>query len=187
MSQPRLPAISPENYTAEQKLAVDEFVALRGVPISGPFVIMLHSPEVMTLARTMGDYLRFRSAIGTTLSELVILIVAREWTQDFEWYFHAPVAAKVGIKPEIIEAIRDGRHPSGMSEDEEIVYDACIELHRYRQVSDHTYARGEARFGKKGMVDLIAINGYYSFLAMQLNAGRAGIPADGTPLPRFPR
>ena len=147
---------------------------------------MLHSPEVMTLARSMGDYLRFKSGIGTTLSELVILIVAREWTQDFEWYFHAPIAEKAGIKPEIIAAVREGRRPTGMSEDEEIVYDVSIELHRNKRISDASFARAEKRFGKPGVVDLVAINGYYTFLAMQLNAACFRIPEDGKPLPRFP-
>jgi 4-carboxymuconolactone decarboxylase len=134
----------------------------------------------------MGDYLRFKSGIGTTLSELVILITAREWSQDFEWFFHAPIAEKVGIKPEIIAAIREGRRPVGMSEDEETVYDVCIELHRYKRVSDASFARAEQRFGKSGVVDLIAVNGYYSFLAMQLNAACFQIPDGAAKLPRFP-
>lgn len=186
MTQPRLPVIPPEDYTAEQKQAVEEFLAVRNVGLSGPFLTMLHSPTVMTLARSMGDYLRFKSGIGTTLSELVILITAREWSQDFEWYFHAPIAEKVGIKPEIIAAIREGRRPQAMSEDEEIVYDVSIELHRYKRVSDASFARAEQRFGKPAVVDLIAVNGYYSFLAMQLNTACVRIPDDGAKLPRFP-
>lgn len=83
----------------------------------------MYSPEVMSQARPRGDYLRYKSEIGATLSEPVIPVTAREWTQDYEWYVHAPIAAKVGMKPEIIEATRDGRRPTGMSEDEEIVYD----------------------------------------------------------------
>jgi 4-carboxymuconolactone decarboxylase len=146
----------------------------------------MYSPEVMSQARAMGDYLRYKSGIGTTLSELVILVTAREWTQDYEWYVHAPIAAKAGIKPEIIEAIRDGRRPTGMSEDEEIVYDVSTELHQNKRVSDATFARAEKRFGKPAVVDLVAINGYYTFLAMQLNMARYAIPKDGTPLPRFP-
>jgi 4-carboxymuconolactone decarboxylase len=83
----------------------------------------MYSPEVMSQARPRGDYLRYKSEIGATLSEPVIPVTAREWTQDYEWYVRAPIAAKVGMKPEIIEATRDGRRPTGMSEDEEIVYD----------------------------------------------------------------
>ena len=185
-AQSRLPTIPPDSYAAEQKAAAEAFLAARKVPVFGPFEPLMYSPEVMTLARSMGDYLRYKSKIGTTLSELVILIVAREWTQDYEWYVHAPIAAKAGIKQDISDAIRDGRRPTGMSADEEIVYDFTIELLRNKRVSDATFARAEQKFGKPGVVDLNGVAGYYVFLAMQLNAAKYAIPADGKPLPRFP-
>src|SRR3954452_1754008 len=78
----RLPTIAPADYTDDQKKAADDFVAARKVPVFGPFEPLMHSPQVMTLARSMGDYLRYNSAIGNTLSELAILITARQWTQD---------------------------------------------------------------------------------------------------------
>src|SRR5438105_6062608 len=132
-AQDRLPPIPPEKYDDAQKKAAAEFLAVRKVPVFGPFEILMRSPELMSAARAMGDHLRFKSAIGNTLSELVILITAREWTQDYEWHVHAPIALKAGIKPEILEAIRDGRRPVGMSEDQEIIYDFCVELHRNRR------------------------------------------------------
>jgi 4-carboxymuconolactone decarboxylase len=185
-AQTRLPTIPPEQYSAEQKKAAEDFLAARKVPVFGPFEPLMYSPEVMSLARSMGDYLRYKSGLGTTLSELVILVTAREWTQDYEWYVHAPIAEKQGIKREMIDAIRDGRRPVGMSDDEEIVYDFSIELHRNKRVSDATFARAEKRFGRPAVVDLVGVNGYYTFLAMQLNAARYAIPKDGTALPRFP-
>ena len=186
LAQSRLPTIPPEQYSAEQKKAAEEFLAARKVPVFGPFEPLMYSPEVMTQARAMGDYLRYKSGVGNTLSELAILVTAREWTQDYEWYVHAPIAAKAGIKAEIIAAIRDGRRPVGMSEDEEIVYDFSSELHRNKRVSDPTFARAEKRFGKPAVVDLVGINAYYTLLAMQLNAARYVMPKDGTPLPRLP-
>ena len=95
---PRLPTIPPAHYSEEQQNAADAFLAARKTPVYGPFEVLMHSPEVMTQARSMGDYLRFRSSIGTTLSELVILITARQWTQDYEWQFHYPIALKAGIR-----------------------------------------------------------------------------------------
>lgn len=185
-AETRLPTIPPNAYSPEQKAAADEFLTARKVPVFGPFEALMYSPEVMTLARSMGDYLRYKSKIGTTLSELVILVVAREWTQDYEWYVHAPIASKAGIKAEIVDAIREGRRPPAMSADEEIVYDFTIELLRNKRVSDATFARAEQRFGKPGVVDLNGVAGYYTFLAMQLNAARYPLPADGKPLPRWP-
>ncbi len=185
-AQVRLPTISPDAYTPEQKQAAEAFAQARGKPPFGPFEPLMHSPEVMTLARSMGDYLRFKPKIGTTLSELVILMTARRWTQDYEWYVHAPIAEKAGIAPDIVAAIRDGRRPQKMSDDETIVYDFTAELQDTKRVSDATFARAEARFGRAAIVDLAAISGYYTLLAMELNAARYAIPADGTPLPRLP-
>jgi 4-carboxymuconolactone decarboxylase len=164
-AQQRLPGIPPAQYDAEQKKAAEEFQAARKVPLSGPFQTMMYSPEVMSRARAMGDYLRYHSAIGNTLSELVILITARAWSQGYEWSAHQPIA---------------------MSADEEIAYDFTMELQNNRSVSDATFAKAEKRFGTKGVVDMAGISGYYTFLAMQLNMARHPVPADAPPLTRFP-
>ncbi len=186
-AQGRLPTIPPEQYTPEQKQAVQDFETVRKSALRGPFQPLLYSPQVMTLMRSTGDYLRYKSAIGTTLSELVILVVAREWTQDYEWMVHQPIAVEMGIKASITEAIAQGRRPQGMSEDEEIVYEFSTELHKNKQVSDPTFARAEKRFGKQGVVDLTAINAYYTSLAMQMNMGQYQVPKDAKRLARFPR
>ena len=113
-AEPRLPTIPPDQYTEEQKKAAEEFLAARKVPVFGPFEPMMHSPAVMNLARSMGDYLRYHSSIGNTLSELVILITAREWSQDYEWHVHYPIALKAGIGKDVANAVADGRRPTGM-------------------------------------------------------------------------
>ena len=182
----RLPTIPPEKYTQEQKQAADEFMAVRKVPVFGPFEPLMYSPDVMRQARASGDYLRYHSALGNTLSELVILITAREWAQDYEWHVHYPIALKAGIRPEIANAIADGRRPVGMSEDEEIVYDFSTELHRNKRVSDATFERADKRFGKKGVVDLTGINAYYTQLAMQMNVAQYPAPKTAKKLVRFP-
>ncbi len=184
-AQQRLPTIPPDQYTAEQKQASEEFLAARKVPVFGPFEPMMYSPDVMNLARSMGDYLRFHSSIGNTLSELVILVTSREWSQDYEWSYHYPIALKAGISKSIADAIADGRRPTAMSADEEIVYDFTTELLKNKRVSDATFDRAEQRFGKKGAVDMTAIAGYYGLLAMQLNMARYQ-SGDGPRLPRFP-
>jgi 4-carboxymuconolactone decarboxylase len=186
-AQERLPTIPPPQYTEEQKQAAAEFEAARKVAVFGPFEPLMHSPQVMSLARAMGDYLRYKSAVGNTLSELAILITAREWTQDYEWSVHYPIALKAGIRPETADAIAVGRHPTTMSADEEAVFDYVSELLRNKQVSDATFEHAKSRFGTKGVVDLTGIVGYYTFLAMQLNAAQYPIPANGRQLPRMPR
>jgi 4-carboxymuconolactone decarboxylase len=185
-AQSRLPDIPPAQYDADQKKAAEEFQAARKAPLSGPFQTMMYSPEVMSRARAMGDYLRFHSAIGNTLSELVILITARAWSQGYEWSAHQPLALKAGISKDVVDAVADGRRPAAMSADEEIVYDFTMELQHNKGVSDATYARAEKRFGRKGAVDIAGISGYYTFLALQLNMARQPVPAGAPPLPRFP-
>ena len=182
----RLPTIPPAQYTPEQQQAASDFEAARHNKVFGPFEPLMHSPDVMTLSRSMGDYLRFKSAIGTTLSELFILVVAREWTQDFEWWYHYPIALKAGIPKEVADAIGDGRRPASMSADEEMIYEYTVELMKNKGVSDATFNRVKARFGDKGVVDLTGVAGYYTFLAMQLNAAQYKIPEGGVGLKRLP-
>ena len=186
VSQTRLPTIPIEQYTPEQVKAAQEFEQVRKKAPWGPFAMLMYSPELMNNARSMGDYLRYKSAIGTTLSEFAILITAREWSQDYEWAIHYPIAIDGGLSPAIANAVKEGRRPEGMSSDEAIVYDFTIELQRYKRVSDTTYLKVEKRFGKKGTVDLAGIAGYYTFLAMEMNTARHPAPSGGERLPRFP-
>ena len=182
LQQNRLPAIPESKQTEAQKKASAEFVGIRKGPVFGPFVPLLRSPELMLRLAAMGEYLRYRSSLPPRLSEFVILITAREWTQEYEWSAHYPAAMKAGLHPEIAKAVAEGRRPAKMAEDEEIVYDFSIELHRNRSVSDATYARTVAKFGEQGMMDIVGINGYYSAIGMALNVGRTPTPKDWKPM-----
>jgi len=182
----RLPTIPPAQYTPDQAQAAADFEVARKGPVFGPFEPLMHSPQVMTLSRSMGDYLRYKSAIGNTMSELVILITAREWTQDFEWWFHYPLALKAGISKEVADAIADGRRPVNMSADEDMVYNYATELMKNKRVSDSTFQRVKDRFGTKGVVDLTGIAGYYTLLAMQLNSAQYKLPEGQVGLKRLP-
>jgi 4-carboxymuconolactone decarboxylase len=184
-AEERLPTIPPTQYTEEQKQAATDFEAARKVSVFGPFEPLMYSPQVMSLARAMGDYLRYKSAIGNSLSELTILLTAREWTQDYEWTVHYPIALKAGIRQELADAIAIGRRPTAMSPDEETVFDFTSELLRNKQVSDATFTRAKSRFGTKGVVDMTGIVGYYTFLAMQLNVAQYPVPVDGKKLRRI--
>ena len=185
-AQTRLPEIPVDQYTTEQQKAAQEFELVRKKAPWGPFAMLMYSPELMNNARTMGDYLRYHSAFDSALSEFAILITAREWSQDYEWSVHYPIAIKAGLKPAIVESLKDGRRPEGMTEDQTIVYDFTIELQRNKRVSDATFAKIEKRFGKKGAVDLAGIAGYYTFLAMEMNMARRPTPIGNERLPRFP-
>ena len=184
-AETRMAPIAPEKYSAAQKQAVDDFVKARKAPISGPWIPLMRSPELMNTTRMMGDYVRYKLSIGPRLTDFGILVVARAWALDFEWSVHAPQALKAGVSQDIINALADGRRPTGMSDDEALVYDFGTELQQNHRVSDVTYDRAVKRFGENGVIDLVGLNGYYTLLAMTFNTSRVGAP-DGTKLTRFP-
>jgi 4-carboxymuconolactone decarboxylase len=188
MAQDRLPPIPAERQTPEQKKAAEAFKANRKQDVFGPFVPLFRSPEVMLRAMALGDYLRYRTVLPPKLNELIILITARQWSQQYEWYVHHPIALKDGLDPEIVKAIADGRRPAGMPADEELIYDFCTELLRNQSVSDATYARSIARFGEQGTIDMVGVAAYYTFQSMVLNTARTPLPEGTAPgLRLFPK
>ncbi len=176
MMKDRLGPLAPEQLNDAQKASAQAIIDGPRGAVYGPFVPLLRSPELMDCAQRMGEYLRYRSAIGTRLSEMAILVTAREWNQQVEWAIHAPIAERSGIGADIIHAIAHHRRPAQMLVDEELVYDFCMELHRDKRVTDATYANAVALFGEKGVVDLMGINGYYTLLAMVMNAAQTAAP-----------
>jgi 4-carboxymuconolactone decarboxylase len=179
----RLPP--PTGRTKDQDAAITAFVASRGGPPFGPFGPLLHSPELMTRAEQMGQYLRYHSALAPPLSELAILITSRIWNQGVEWSIHAPVAINAGVPAAAVDAIGKGHKPKSLSGDQAVVYDFCTELHRDKTVSDKTFARAKAAFGEKGLMDLAGICGYYTLLAMAMNV--AGTPPTDPKGPALPK
>jgi 4-carboxymuconolactone decarboxylase len=187
-AQDRMPPIPLEKMTEAQRKAAAEFSTARGGNLGGPFIPLLRSPEVLSRARAMGDYLRFKSVLPPRLSEFVILMTAREWTQNYEWDAHYRLALQGGLREEIARAVAEGRRPPAMAEDEETLYEFVTELYKRRSVSDATYARMVSRFGEQAVIDTLGLAGYYSFLAMVLNTARTPLPAGRTPgLAPFPR
>jgi len=185
MTEPdRLPPLAPETWTDEQRRYAQEIIdGPRGALVS-PFVPLLRSPELMAHAGRMGEYLRYRSAIGLKLSELAILVTARHWTQQVEWAIHVPIAIKQGIAASAIDAIAAGHRPESLDEEGLLVYDFCVGLHRDHGVSDATWQRAVERFGEQGTIDLVGINGYYALLSMVMNAAHTPVPAStAKPLP----
>lgn len=183
----RIPLVSLDTMTAEQKQAYDHILARnhRIGRLPGPYWMLLHSPELSDNCSLVGELLRYRTDLEPRLSELTILITARVCDSQYEWYAHAPIAQKAGVADDVIEAIRHGRRPEFAKPDEEALYDYVSELHRDHQVSDATYDRALGQFGAKGLVELTMLTGYYVMVAFTLAAHqyeKHGIPA-GTPLP----
>ncbi|WP_431267792.1 carboxymuconolactone decarboxylase family protein [Dankookia sp. P2] len=175
----------PEALTPEQQRIVEGIVAGPRGGLRGPFPAMLRSPEVADRFQKLGEYLRFDSSIPTALNELAILVTAREWSAQYEWYAHHLLAMKAGLPPHIAEAVAEGRKPDGMDADQTLVWQFCTELHKTKQVSDATYAAAKDRLGERGIIDLIAVSGYYVAVAMTLNVAQVPLPP-GVPVPLKP-
>ena len=185
-AQDRMGPIPKDQLTEQQAKALSEFVAARGQP-TGPWNVLLRSPEVMSRARGLSDYLRYQSILPGWLREFVILMTARQWSQSYEWNAHYPLALDEGLSPDIARAIAEGHRPAGMVEEEAILYDFCMELERNQSVSDATYARTLDRFGEQGIVETVSLMGYYTMISMVLNTARTPLPVGAKPaLSPFP-
>jgi 4-carboxymuconolactone decarboxylase len=185
-AQDRLPPLPSDALTEQQTQALANFVAARGRP-TGPWIALLRSPELMTRTRGLSDYLRFESILPGWLREFVILMTARQWGQNYEWNAHYAIAIDEGLSPQIAQAIAEGRRPPGMVDEEEILYELCLELQRNHSVSDATYERAVERFGEQGVVEAVSLMGYYTMISMILNTSRAPLPDGATPaLQPFP-
>ena len=184
----RLPPIPADKLTDEQKRVAADFLTERNGEVFGPFVPLIRSPQLMAIAARLGAYLRFSGSLPRALSEFAILLQARRWTQNYEWYVHVADARAAGLSETIIEAVADGRRPENLTAGEQIVYDFSTELNASHGVTDRTYARMVDAFGEQGMMDLIGVNGYYGFISMVLNVARTPLPPGTAPdLAPFPR
>lgn len=172
----RLPPIPEAKWTQDQRRYAQEIIAGPRGQLISPFIPLLRSPELMGHAQRMGEYLRYRSAIGQRLSELAILIVAHRWSQAVEWAIHAPIAKRAGIAEATIESIGQGRKPSTLLDDEALVYKFCQEIQETQQICDETWHEAISLLGEKGVIDLLGIIGYYTYLAMVMNAAMTPIP-----------
>jgi len=185
-AQDRMPPLATDALTEQQMQALANFVAARGQP-TGPWIALLRSPELMTRTRGLSDYLRFESVLPGWLREFVILMTARQWGQNYEWNAHYPIAIDEGLSPQIAKAIAEGRRPEGMVDEEEILYELCLELQRNHSVSDATYEKAVSRFTEQGVIEAVSLMGYYTMISMILNTSRAPLPAGATPaLAPFP-
>lgn len=168
--------------TDSQRRFHDDIVSGPRGSMRGPFLAWIHSPDFADRAQKLGEYCRFNSVLEPRLSELAILITARNWTAQFEWFAHEPMALAGGLSPEVIADIRERKTPSFDEADEAAVYAFCMELHREHKVSDATYGKALAQVGEQGMVDLVGVLGYYGLVSMTLNVFEAALP-DGVPPP----
>jgi 4-carboxymuconolactone decarboxylase len=184
----RFPLIPEDKLTPEQRAIADDIragprsklassSASKPGPIGGPFNVMLRSPGIGMLIQKLGGEIRFNSVLSGKLNELAIIITARHYTANYEWNAHCKLALQGGLDPAIAQAIAEGREPAGMDADESLVYEFSRSLHNNHGVSDELFKRASDRFGERGVVDMIAVNGYYSLVSFLLNVDKTPLAA----------
>lgn len=180
MKTPRYPDIDEASLTERQRQVYDRIVAGPRGQVVGPLRVWLHSPELADHAQALGGFVRYGTALPPILSELAILVTARIWSSGFEWSHHAPIAEAAGLDPVIIEAIGLGRRPEFADPVQKALFDAAVELHRDRALTDATFDAALAALGRPALVELVGICGYYTLISMTINAFE--VPEDEGPL-----
>ncbi|MGE3991177.1 carboxymuconolactone decarboxylase family protein [Pseudorhodoplanes sp.] len=179
---PRLTVPPESDLSPKQRDLLADIRQTRGPgPLGGPFAVFLQAPEYGDLAQKLGAFCRYRTSVRPALSEFTILVLARFWRSQYEFWVHAPIAEKAGVKAATIQALRIGRVPR-LTADQRAIYDFVAELHKTKRVADPTYRRVHALFGDAGMVEFVGIVGYYTLVAMTLNVFRVKLP-DGERYP----
>jgi 4-carboxymuconolactone decarboxylase len=174
----RMAEIPLDKMSAAQRSIADAIMAGPRKALSGPFNAWLRSPELADRLQKVGEYVRFNTSLDKRVNEMAILMTAQAWGSQYEWYAHEPLALKAGLDPAIVAAIGAGRKPDNMKDDEAIVWEFTTQLRRDHGVDDAIYARALEKFGERGIIDLVGVNGYYDAVSMTLNVARVKPPAD---------
>lgn len=178
LSGERMPEMTLEKMTPAQRSIAEAIMSGPRGRMSGPFNAWLRSPELADRLQKVGEYVRFNTSLDKRINEMAILMTAQAWGAQYEWYVHAQFALKAGLDPAVISAIGAGLKPDKMKDDEAVAWEFITQLRRDHSVDDAIYARALEKFGEAGIVDLIAVNGYYDVVSMTLNVARVRAPAD---------
>ena len=177
----RLRDLRPDERDPAQRRVAAAAVAGKRGHVPAPLRAWLHSPEMGDRAQRLGEFLRYDTSLGPALSELAILVTARAWTAQYEWYAHKREALKAGIDPAVIDAIAARRPPVLPDPKAQVVYDYARTLHGQQRVPDALHAAAVAALGETGVVELVGLLGYYTLVAMTLNAFEIGVPEGEVP------
>src|SRR5579863_6330618 len=175
--EPRFPQLTMDELSEAQKPLGEQVMKISSVGLGGPYNPLIRSPVLGQRMFDVWHYLRWETSVPTKLNEFAIIIIGRQWLSQVEWFAHAPLAAKAGLKPDIIAELKAGNRPSKMAEDEAVVYDFVTELTTTHKVSDETFARARKVFNDQQIVDLTAVAGTYVMTAMILAMAEETVPA----------
>lgn len=174
----RMAEMPLDKMTPAQRTVAEAIMSGPRKGMSGPFNAWLRSPVLADRLQKVGEYVRFDTSLDKRLNEMAIIMTAQHWGSQYEWFAHAPLAIKAGLDPAIVAAIGAGNKPDKMKDDEAIVWEFTTQLRRDHSVDDAIYAKALEKFGENGIMDLVAVNGYYDVVSMTLNVARVAPPAD---------
>jgi 4-carboxymuconolactone decarboxylase len=179
--EPRFPQLTLEQLDDQQRPLGEKIMKISSVGLAGPYNPLLRSPVMAQRMYDLLDYLRWHSSVPTRLNEFAILIQARLWRSQVEWFAHHPIAVKAGLSEQVAADLKANKRPATMQPDEAVVYDFCIELSQKHAVSDDTFAAAQKLLGDQGVVDLVAVSGTYHAIAMLLAAAEETVPQGKEP------
>jgi 4-carboxymuconolactone decarboxylase len=179
----RMAALTPDQLSPEQKRIHDAIAGPRGGTVRGPFAVWMRLPAVADAANQLGNSIRLHGKLDKRLFELAILIVARHWTAQYEWFVHEKDARAAGVSEDVIAAIRERRIPVAAKPDEKLVYYLVSELQDTKTIGQSTYDAALALLGDDLLIELITTVGFYTTAAMMINAFDAPVPDGSKPLP----
>lgn len=177
----RFPKLAPEQMTPAQREVAAEISAGPRGEVRGPFLALIHNPELARRVQALGEHLRWNSKLPPKLLELAVLVTARRWTCQHEWVMHEKLARKAGLDERIIQDIGAAKMPMHMGKEESLVHAFCLQAHTTGHVDDATFNAARELFGLDGALELLALNGYYSMMAMVLNSAGLPLPDNAAP------
>jgi 4-carboxymuconolactone decarboxylase len=172
----RFKPLTYDQMTPAQKTMTEHLLTGERGGMTGPFNVLLRSPEMGDAVQKLGAQVRYHSSLPPRLNEFAIIITGRFWNAQYEWYAHKRLALQAGLSQTIVDALAAGRRPSAMQPDEQVVYDFVTELLHTKQVSDATFNAARDKLGERSLVDLVSVAGYYGLVSMVLNVDRYPLP-----------
>jgi 4-carboxymuconolactone decarboxylase len=167
----RIEQVKRENLDQRQQQLYDTIMRSRPrATLSGPFSVLIHTPDLAQPINEIADCLRHNSRLDKRLIELIILLACRGGDAKYAWSAHVPLARAAGLPEATIDAIRARKRPDELRDDETVIYDLVAELLATKTLSAAMFERATAAFGRDGVIEAVSCAGFYGMVGLIVNA-----------------